>query len=1158
MPKPDPMERYSDRDILSEVGRNAFEAARQYVRDSRVLTFARDEDVVIGRVLGTTRRPYEQTIEIGDIGGGVSIAGQCTCPVGFNCKHVAAVLLYGLRSAKSSARPSTEERVAQLLAAPTQRFAASHCPNTDPIPGLAAWLEDLDRAQATAEETYPASIAQRLVYVLSPVPQGHGVPRLGVRLISARLLKDGSLSRNSRPYDSNSALSGTPAKFLRPSDLRILRAVTLLRRDYGGYGIGRDISLAGEGGAAILAEILATGRAYWLGIDGPVLAAGLQRSGRIVWRPAGEDALVPQLEIDDRAVALTATPPVYVDPERGLLGVVETGHSPHIAATLLAAPAVPAAAVPAFNAALAQRAPRLAGLAAPEPKRERLTNVAPIAVLNLFAADLPPESASPYAYYGYGAPPVPERVALGRLSFRYGPVTIPIGEPHPVVTRLAGGRLIELHRDVDAERRAVADLLASDFVPLPERRARVPAAHARDFVPDGDDLAWLDAQYHVLPQLRAAGWEIAIAGDFPDRLLRADDQFEAEVREGSGIDWLELHLGVMIDGERIDLIGPIVAMIDASGFDLAVVDAATDDDEAAYLPLSDGRVLAVPAARLKPIVAAIRDLALGRGASEDRLHLSRADAAALAAFEAAMPDTTWRGGERVREMGRRLGAAGGIPPAALPPSFRATLRPYQQAGVAWLAFLAEVGFGGVLADDMGLGKTVQALALLAIEKAGGRLDGPALVVAPTSLMANWRREAERFAPDLRVLTLHGHDRADRFGAIPDCDVVLTTYPLIARDRAVLAARSWPLLLLDEAQTIKNPDTVTTRLLLGIEARNRVCITGTPLENNLDELWSLFAFACPGLLGDRKSFARVWRNPIEKQGDRERGQLLARRVRPFLLRRTKEEVARELPPKTEIVERIDLHGPQRDVYEAIRLSMHARVRAAIAERGWARSRIVILDALLKLRQACCDPRLLKQDAADKGDGEAPSPGRRSTRKPAARPASAGSAKLDRLEEMVVELLAEGRHILIFSQFTSMLRLIEERLTKRAIRYALLTGETRDREAAIRRFEEGSASVFLVSLKAGGTGLNLIAADTVILYDPWWNPAVENQAVDRAYRIGQTKPVFVHKLVASGTIEEKMEVLKERKGALAQSLFDHDGAPTLAMTQADLEHLFAAEP
>ena len=255
-----------------------------------------------------------------------------------------------------------------------------------------------------------------------------------------------------------------------------------------------------------------------------------------------------------------------------------------------------------------------------------------------------------------------------------------------------------------------------------------------------------------------------------------------------------------------------------------------------------------------------------------------------------------------------------------------------------------------------------------------------------------------------------------------------------------------------------------------------------------------------------------------------------------MRRTKEEVARDLPPKTEMVERIDLEAAQRDVYETIRLSMHDRIRKAIEDKGWARSRIVVLDALLKLRQACCDPRLLKLKTKAA--------------------ASAGSAKLERLEEMLRELLAEGRRVIVFSQFTTMLDLIRPRLDAAGIRYALLTGSTRDRPAAIAEFDSGKAQVFLISLKAGGVGLNLVSADTVVLYDPWWNPAVEEQAIDRAHRIGQTKPVFVHKLVAAGTIEEKMEMLKEKKAALAASLFDPDGEPTLAMTEADIEMLLAS--
>ena len=374
-------------------------------------------------------------------------------------------------------------------------------------------------------------------------------------------------------------------------------------------------------------------------------------------------------------------------------------------------------------------------------------------------------------------------------------------------------------------------------------------------------------------------------------------------------------------------------------------------------------------------------------------------------------------------MGRKMSAAGGIPPVTPPPWFRASLRHYQAEGLSWLCFLREVGPGGVLADDMGLGKAVQTLAFVAVEKAAGRLDRPALVVAPTSLLENWREEAERFAPHLKVLMLQGDESRTRFEQIGASDLVLTTYPMIARDHAVLAGQGWHLLILDEAQTVKNAAATTTKLIAGLDARHRFCLTGTPMENNLGELWSLSSLAMPGLLGERQSFTRLWRTPIEKGGDVQRGRLLSRRVRPFPLRRTKDEVARDLPAKTEIVERIAFGPRQRDIYESIRLSMHRRVQDAIAEKGFARSRIVILDALLKLRRACCDPRLPKLSGPSAG--------------------KVGSAKLERLEEMLIELLAEGRRILVFSQFTSMLDLIRPRLDAAGIRYALLTGDTRGR-------------------------------------------------------------------------------------------------------------------
>jgi SNF2 family DNA or RNA helicase len=307
-----------------------------------------------------------------------------------------------------------------------------------------------------------------------------------------------------------------------------------------------------------------------------------------------------------------------------------------------------------------------------------------------------------------------------------------------------------------------------------------------------------------------------------------------------------------------------------------------------------------------------------------------------------------------------------------------------------------------------------------------------------------------------------------------------------------------------------------------------------MENHLGELWSLMSFVNPGYLGDKTAFVRSWRTPIEKRGDQERAAALRRRVRPFLLRRTKAEVATELPPKTEIVESVALEGTQRDLYDAVRLSMSEKVRKAIAERGLAKSHIIVLDALLKMRQACCDPRLLK--LADRVE----------------RP----SAKLERLMEMAEELLSEGRKIIVFSQFTSMLDLIRARFDAAGIRYSLLTGETRDRKTAIDRFQAGDSAVFLISLKAGGVGLNLTAADTVVIYDPWWNPAVEEQAIDRAHRIGQDKAVFVYRLTAADTIEEKMDELKARKRALADSLYDREGGISAALTEDDVAGLFDA--
>ena len=381
--------------------------------------------------------------------------------------------------------------------------------------------------------------------------------------------------------------------------------------------------------------------------------------------------------------------------------------------------------------------------------------------------------------------------------------------------------------------------------------------------------------------------------------------------------------------------------------------------------------------------------------------------------------------------------------------------------------------------------------------------------------------------------MHGADRAQRFGEIADADLVITTYALLSRDAEQLLAASWHIAVLDEAQAIKNANAKTTQLACRLYARHRLCLTGTPMENHLGELWSQFAFLMPGLLGDAKRFGRVFRVPIEKKQDSERRGVLSARLKPFLLRRTKSLVAADLPPKTEILQPLELAGPQRDLYETVRVAMHEKVRSEIAAKGLARSHIVVLDALLKLRQVCCDPRLVKLTAARK--------------------VSAG-AKLEHLMEMLPPLIEDSRQILLFSQFTSMLDLIKPALSERGFQYAELRGDTKDRAGPVARFQKGEVPLFMISLKAGGTGLNLTAADTVIHYDPWWNPAVEDQATDRAHRIGQDKPVFVYKLVAQGTVEERMLELQQRKKALAAAIYDTAGAGGPGLEAADIDRLF----
>jgi superfamily II DNA or RNA helicase len=472
-----------------------------------------------------------------------------------------------------------------------------------------------------------------------------------------------------------------------------------------------------------------------------------------------------------------------------------------------------------------------------------------------------------------------------------------------------------------------------------------------------------------------------------------------------------------------------------------------------------------------------------------------------------------------------------LPPPPLG-DLETVLRPYQKEGAGWLHFLRSHGFGGILADEMGLGKTAQVLAhLRAVKQSVGAPAGPSLVVCPSSLVFNWEAEAQKFTPDLRVLALHGAERHSLFAEIAAHDLLITSYGLLRRDAEHYRGLEFDTAVLDEAQHIKNRQTQNAQAVKAIRARHKLVLTGTPMENSVLDLWSIFDFLMPGYLGAAADFRERYEIPIMRNRDAETQSRLARRLRPFVLRRRKREVAADLPEKIEQVSFCELNPEQRAVYQQVLDAGRRQVAESVNTRSLAGSRMVVLTALLRLRQICCDLRLLKTG------GEA-----------------AVSGKVELFNELLEETLDGGHRALVFSQFTSMLALLKEELTARDIRFCYLDGSTTDRARVVNQFQRDAAvPVFLISLKAGGVGLNLTGADTIIHFDPWWNPAVEAQATDRAHRLGQRKVVTSYKLIARGTVEEKILSLQTRKRSLTQGLLGGEETLAEAVNWEDIREL-----
>jgi len=1079
--------------LLEAFDKEKLARARTFLKDGRVggleqLTDG-SEQVITATVRDDAAGPSRVYLRISD----QSVDGDCSCSPEINCRHAAATLLQAL--ADQTNQPDAGNRGSR----DGEKGAARH---------RLLYLLQLD---STGQEL--AVCALRV-----PVGQDSGTRPFN-DLTRATPFAPGRVRQVNRP------------DYLLAEDEEILLVMDEACPSRDGVWHGIPV----EGGS-LLQRIVQTGRACWESITSPALKPGPARRVRLQWQMGKTGTQELAFESRQGLDQLPVMPPLYLDRPEGTIGPLDSGVTRDTLVRVRALAPVEPDQVDSVRDEI-HRLAASSGEPVPRPRAIELIALpesAPGICLELFSLPGPDAAAG---NDGTGRPGS-GILSAARLEFAYGDSEgqARIDWDHPgdwvrdSIERTPP-RVYQVRRNETAERSAVERLRHLGLAPTEQRP---DAGELPDFTglwmvpePDMEERAWPEL-IAGLDELESAGWTVVQAPSFRYRKTRPDN-WQIEARATEDPDWFELDFSVEVEGKSIALLPLITDWIGQYAHPERL-DLLSDfpEDRQITVRIDEQRVLLMPVARLRRIAGLLVDLFDAPPDLRKPLRVAGTRAGIAGIGE----DRHWQlsAPDRLDRLTARLADFTGVDPVAVPDGLKTRLRDYQRAGLDWLQFLRDFELGGILADDMGLGKTVQTLAHLLVEKESGRMDRPSLVVAPTSLMFNWRAEARRFAPDLKVLMLHGPDRKLKFHRIGEMDLVLTTYPLVHRDLEVLQKQDWHLLILDEAQQVKNPRTRAARSVRSLAARHRLCLTGTPMENHLGELWSLMDFLMPGLLGNEKGFRQRFRNPVEKHGDEDARLALNRRLRPFFLRRTKAEVAPELPDKIDIDRTVALNEAQQALYDSVRLAMHDRVRKALNERGLDRSRIVVLDALLKLRQVCCHPRLLKN--IDHGN--------------------AGSAKLDLLMDLVPPLIQEGRRILLFSQFTTMIGLIEAELKDRRIDYAKLTGKTRNREAAVEAFQTGRVPLFLISLKAGGAGLNLTAADTVIHYDPWWNPAVEDQATDRAHRIGQDNKVMVYRLLAENTVEERIHSMQKEKRGLLEGLFTGGGAGRLE--SRDLEILF----
>jgi superfamily II DNA or RNA helicase len=1125
----------SSHEIALLVGSQAFSRGERYARNGHVLSEVWDDSGtrLTGKVRGTGRSPYTVTISfiLNPAGVAVRATGLCTCPMRSNCKHVAALLVTSRNGGNPGSievdeaprdrlrRRGTPPALSALQSpAALQSYQARQSPPTPAVPRWRSVLGGLPAPGETAAQTGTELALQ--FQVLAPVNSRF---QSGGRHLAARpmmLGKQGRWIRGALTWDNIAQTMGT-AQHAQRRVLSSLYALHLAGRPY--YGSATQWIQLDDFPDRALWGLLEEATAAGIPL---ISTSGAQETVRIAEHPASLE-----LDILRTPAGLLITPSVVLDEHRlpgGRFGF--TGDPAHGIYTWLDAPAGDPTGGRLTLAPLAV-----------EVSRELRTLALSGQSIDVPAADEPAFLAESYPYLrdrahvtsrdaSFEPPETPQpaltltishqadaRITLN-WTWRYqaGPATT--NETYHLELRPAPGE--NRYRDVAAESRILhsVDGLLAPIVDLAPRRGGVPRLSGHSALTGAGMIGFLET---IVPRLEALPDVLVLTiGDVVDyRAADAAPVISIGTSERlDDRDWFNLAVSLSIDGEDVPF--DVLFRALAAGQDLLILPSGT------YFSLD------------RPELHTLRRLI------EEARSLQEPSATSLgiSPFQADL----W---EELQELGVVTSQAAGwrdivagltagvqVPALPLPAAVHATLRSYQQSGYEWLGFLHDHGLGGILADDMGLGKTLQAIALVSRAVAARDSTMPArpfLVVAPTSVVSNWAVECARFAPDLRVasVTETSRKRATSIAALhAETDVLITSYTLFRLDFDEYNAVPWAGLLLDEAQFVKNRASRAYQCARRLDAPFKLAITGTPLENNLMEFWSLLSITAPGLFPSPTRFADYYQKPIERDANDERLAQLRRRIRPFMLRRTKEEVAGDLPSKQEQVLELTLNPRHRAVYDTHLQRERQKVLGLIENLN--ANRFEIFRSLTMLRQLSLDAGLY--DA--KYDG-------------------IPSTKLDALLELLEDIVAGGHRTLIFSQFTQYLGRARARLEAAGISYSYLDGKTRNRAAVINEFKTGHNSVFLISLKAGGFGLNLTEADYAILLDPWWNPATEAQAVDRMHRIGQTKNVFVYRLVAKNTIEEKVMALKATKARLFDSVLSADGAQGTALTAADIRELLS---